>query len=46
MTTCKKIKENPIEKCKYCNRPFTTLFDCGIHEKACKIKNIKNVNRR
>ena len=28
--------------CEYCDRTFTTAFGCGIHEKPCKEKNIKN----
>ena len=27
-----------IYECGYCDKSFTTIFECGIHEKSCKGK--------
>jgi hypothetical protein len=27
--------------CEYCDRIFTTAFGCGVHEKSCKEKVVK-----
>jgi predicted GIY-YIG superfamily endonuclease len=34
-------EENDEWGCEYCDRTFTTAFGCGVHEKACKVKNKK-----
>lgn len=31
--------------CEYCDRTFTTAFGCGVHEKSCKEKVIKEKRR-
>jgi predicted GIY-YIG superfamily endonuclease len=33
-------------ECEYCDRTFTTAFGCGVHEKSCKVKNVKHTSKK
>jgi hypothetical protein len=34
-------EEMDEETCEFCNRAFSTVLECSIHENTCKANNIK-----
>jgi hypothetical protein len=35
------VEEMDEEFCEFCNRAFSTVLECSIHENTCKANNIK-----
>ena len=35
-------EENDEETCEFCNRAFSTVLECSIHENTCKANNNKH----
>ena len=42
----KKEEEDDEWQCEYCDRTFTTMFGCSVHERSCKKKATKPVNKQ